>query len=429
MNHKGRFIIRARIVLPVSAPPIEDGGILIEDDKILAVGKYRKLSGLYSSANEYDLGEVICLPGLVNAHCHLQFTHFFSRITDFKNFKEWIEAIIELKKEFSLEQYRDSWRDGARMLLETGATTVGDVVSDWDLVPAVWEDTPLRGVSFLEIVDVRDSKKAYDDYNGLINRSSIKSQKWFAIHSPHSLYATSYSSLTLCFLLGTAFKLPVSIHLAESQEEYEMVKFRSGVLFDWLSPYYEEGDIFGSGSPIKTFLTFNLRAMGAIAVHCNYIEPDEPRLLYENKISVVHCPRSWQYFGHSSFLACEMLKNMVNVCLGTDSLATVKADNRDNAVLSLFIEMREFAKNNPVIPPKRILEMVTINPAKALKMSRKIGSITPGAYADLIAIKYNGSIEDAYTAVVNHGSKVDLSIIAGEYVYGSLLKDSFSQNV
>lgn len=429
MNHKGRFLIRARIVLPVSAPPIEDGGILVENDKILAVGRYRKLSGLCSSANEYDLGEVICLPGLVNAHCHLQFTHFYSGITDFKNFKEWIESIIELRKNFSLEKYHNSWRDGAQMLVESGTTTVGDVVSDWDLVPAVWQYTPLRGISFLEIIDVRAPKNFVNDYNGIVSKSSIKNQKWSAIPTPHSLYATSYPSLNYCFTISNLFHLPVSIHLAESQEEYEMVKFRNGVLFDWLSDYYEKGNIFGSNSPIKTLLTLNSRIKGTIAVHCNYIEPDEPRLLYENEINVVHCPRSWQYFGHRPFLTSEMLKNSVNICLGTDSLATVKSDSKDDAVLSLFIEMREFAKINPVIPPEQILRMVTINPAKALKMNEKIGRLAPGAYADLIAIKYNGKIEDAYAAVVNHNSKVDLSIIAGEYVYGSLLKDSFSQNV
>jgi cytosine/adenosine deaminase-related metal-dependent hydrolase len=97
----------------------------------------------------------------------------------------------------------------------------------------------------------------------------------------------------------------------------------------------------------------------------------------------VHCPRSHNYFGHSSF-AFDRLRSLgFNICLGTDSLAS-------NKTLSLFDEMRSFHKKLPSVSPEQILQMVTVNPARALQQERALGQIIRGAHADLLAVPFSG---------------------------------------
>src|SRR5262245_52560198 len=129
------MILRGRIVVPVSRPPVEDGVICLSGDRIGWVGCHAQLPPAWRGAAATDLGDVILLPGLVNAHCHLDYTQLAGRIPPPKGFTEWIQALVAYKAAWSVEEVAASWRCGASMLLRTGTTTVADIESVPELIP------------------------------------------------------------------------------------------------------------------------------------------------------------------------------------------------------------------------------------------------------------------------------------------------------
>ena len=148
------MILRARVVLPISQPPIDDGAICLSGNRILAVGRYADLSS-QERTEVVDLGETMVLPGLVNAHCHLDYTDMGGRLAPRKSFTDWIKTIVALKAEWSYADFAQSWLQGARMLLHSGVTTVADIETVPELLPEMWQATPLRLVSFREIIGLR----------------------------------------------------------------------------------------------------------------------------------------------------------------------------------------------------------------------------------------------------------------------------------
>ena len=152
------MILRARIVVPVSRPPIEDGAVCLSGERIAWVGRRAEIPASHVYGEETDLGETILLPGLVNAHCHLDYTGMAGQIPPPKNFTDWIKSLVALKGSWTVEEFAVSWRRGAEMLLRTGTTTVADVEAVPELIPAVWQSTPLR--DFVPRIDQRKKPAA-----------------------------------------------------------------------------------------------------------------------------------------------------------------------------------------------------------------------------------------------------------------------------
>ncbi len=140
-------MLRARLVLPVSSPPIEDGAICLSGNRIVSVGRWRDVPA-GSRSDVFDLGESILLPGLVNAHCHLDYTNMAGELAPTKGFVNWLMLITASKGGWTYSDFATSWLAGAKMLVNTGTTTVGDVEMVPELLPEVWTATPLRVLSF-----------------------------------------------------------------------------------------------------------------------------------------------------------------------------------------------------------------------------------------------------------------------------------------
>src|SRR5437660_5916224 len=131
---KAPSIVRARLILPISAPPIRNGAVLVVGNHIAAVGSWRQLSR-EPHGEVADLGDAILLPGLVNAHCHLDYTHMAGLLPPPKRFTDWLQSIVSVKAHWALADYRESWREGANMLLRSGTTTVADIEAFPELLP------------------------------------------------------------------------------------------------------------------------------------------------------------------------------------------------------------------------------------------------------------------------------------------------------
>jgi len=409
------MILRAKAVLPVSAPPIEDGAIFIAGQKIRAVKPWKELRP-HAREKVLDLGEVALLPGLVNPHCHLDYTDMAGELRLPKAFTDWIGAITAAKAAWGYSDYARSWLHGAHQLVRSGVTTVGDIESMPDLLPEVWDATPLRVFSFLEMTGIRlrrEPKQILREAVELIE--SLRHARNRAWLSPHAPYSTVPELLQRTARVAQRRNWRVSIHVAESQEEFDMFDGARGAMHEWLLRNGRDGGDCGLGSPVAHLARHRLLGENVLAIHVNCLARGDATLLAKNKTSVVHCPRSHEYFKHPPFQRARLTAAGVNVCLGTDSLATVCSTGKQVPVLDLFAEMRALASLDPAISAGEILEMVTRRGARALGLAGKIGELSPGAFADVIALPFAGKISSIADAVLEHAGNVSASLIEGRW--------------
>jgi cytosine/adenosine deaminase-related metal-dependent hydrolase len=410
------LLLRARLVLPLRQPPIPDGAVLVRGDRIGAVGRWRDLAGRCPAAERWDLGERILMPGLVNAHCHLDYTEMAGLIAPTRHFTDWIKSITALKGQWSDAEFADSWRAGAQMLLRTGSTTVGDIEAVPALLPQVLASTPLRVFSFLEMTGVKSRRQPKAILAEALDKlKSLPPGRGGAGLSPHAPYSTTPELFQLVARAAHRRRLRLVIHVAESALESEMFLHRRGLMYEWLARNGRDMSDCGLGSPIQHLARHGLLGPNLVAVHVNHLEPGDAQLLGRRKVSVVHCPRSHAYFGHREFLYQELAAAGVNLCLGTDSLVTVNKARGQPMELNLFAEMRAFAAAHPAVAPEQVVRMATVNGARALGQGGQLGEIKQRARADLIALPYEGPLEGAFEAVVQHPGEVATALIDGQW--------------
>ena len=409
------MILRARVVVPVSQPPIENGAVVISHDRIRAVGLWPDLWPR-QTGEMVDFGEVMLVPGLVNAHCHLDYTDMAGLLPPPKTFTDWIHLMIAAKAQWEYPDYARSWLNGARMLVQTGTTTVADIEAVPDLLPEVWNATPLRVFSFLEMTGIRARREPRAVLREAVERiESLAHPRCRASLSPHAPYSTLPELLRLSAREARKNRWRITTHVAESAQEYEMFVHKRGAMYDWLKRNERDMSDCGLGSPVEHLARNRMLGANLLAVHANYLGRRDAVLLAERKVSVVHCPRSHFYFKHRPFPLGKLLKAGVNVCLGTDSLATVYKTPREKPELNLFGEMRALARAHPKLQPQKILQMATVNGAKALGLTGRIGELSKNAFADLIAIPFAGKRAEAFEAAVNFTGHVRASMIGGQW--------------
>lgn len=408
-------MLRSRIVVPVSQPPVEEGAVLISGRRIAWVGPWKHLRNK-GNCKTIDLGDSVLLPGLVNAHCHLDYTDMAGRIPPQKSFVDWIKLITTAKSEWNYSEFAESWLRGAGMLVRTGTTTVADFETVPELLPEVWTATPLRVISFLELTGVKIRRKPRVMVQEAIGRiASLPRGRDRAALAPHAPYSTVPELLRRTAAASRRRKWLLSVHVAESRQEFDMFMHGRGEMFEWLRRNERNMADCGVGSPIQHLERSRALGKNLMAVHVNYLGQTDASLLGRHKVSVVHCPRSHSYFRHDPFPFGALTKVRVNICLGTDSLATVYKKPRESVELSLFEEMRAFARVHPRISHRKILEMATLNGARALGLARRAGEIAKGAFADLIAIPFAGKTADVHDSVVHHRGNVTASMIDGDW--------------
>src|SRR5258707_4949701 len=217
-----QFLLRARLVVPVSSPPIADGAVLIAGNRIAQVGTWRDVPAP-RGAEILDLGEVALLPGLLNAHCQLDYTMMAGEFVPPKVFTDWLKLITSTKAQWSYSDYAESWLNGAKMLVRTGTTTVAEIEALPDLLPEVWEATPLRVISFLEMTGITSRRPPRYILQEAIQRiETLPSSRCRAGLSPHAPYSTVPDLIRSSAETARQRKWPFTIHLAESAQEFEL---------------------------------------------------------------------------------------------------------------------------------------------------------------------------------------------------------------
>jgi cytosine/adenosine deaminase-related metal-dependent hydrolase len=204
--------------------------------------------------------------------------------------------------------------------------------------------------------------------------------------------------------------LPITTHVAESHEEYEMFAESRGQLYDLLKKLGRPMTDCGSTSPLRYLIENGLISHDCIVAHLNELDDRDLALLDGTKwrnLQIVHCPKSHRFLHHKRFALEELMQHGLNICLGTDSLAS-------NDSLDLFSEMRMAKKLYPTLSAPDLLEMVTIRPARALKLERRLGKIAPGYLADAIAIPFKGRSDAVYEAILQTRGPIKWMMINGK---------------
>ena len=367
------MLLRARRVLPIDAPAIDDGGVLVDAGRIVAVGPF----GGFGRAADEDLGDVLLTPGLVNAHTHLELSHNRPPAVRPASFAAWIGEMAA----GPAVDTAAATRDGMAECLRHGVTCVGDISKFASITRPILAASGLRGVSYGEALGFGPARPRFDA--GLVAAADVpvggRVVKGVTPHAPYTVSADGYRA-------ALATGLPLATHLAESVEEGQFVRELDGPLADvwrrlgnWEPA--DHADRF-DGSPVAYAKSLGLLDVPAVLAHCNFVDDADLALLAAGCANVVWCPRTHERFGHPPHRWRDMLAAGVNVAIGTDSRAT-------SPDLNLLAEAAAVDA-----PAAELWPRVTLAGARALGLGDVCGSITPGKAADLAAFELGGGGEE-----------------------------------
>ena len=378
----------------MDGPPIENGAVVVSGDRIVDVGKFSSVAKTYPTDEVVDLGEQALLPGLINAHCHLDYTCLRNKISRQESFTDWIRAINAEKAKLSPDDYIASINEGFSEAQRFGTTTIANLTAFPELLSRI--ESPIRTWWFAELIDVRDPGDATKLVDHAVDQLKPKEHWGLAPHAP---FTASPDLFRRCEEIAARENVLLTTHLAESREEREMFKNARGALYDFLKQIGR--DMSDCPRTIEVNRPY-------LMVHLNELDEMNFAVLAKSQrgSSIVHCPRSRDYFGHSPFQFQSLRQAGFNICIGTDSLAS-------NGDLSLFAEMRAFRKEFPNVRSEEIVEMVTANPARALRQGDSLGRIQRDFVADLIAIPVTTS-PSIYEDIIAFDQTVSWSMIAGQ---------------
>jgi cytosine/adenosine deaminase-related metal-dependent hydrolase len=362
-----------------------------------------------------DLGDTLLLPGLINAHCHLDFTLFKGKVKYQGGFREWLRQMAVKSRATTPAEFKKSIQTGIGQSLAFGTTTLCDVASSWESYPLL-RKSPLRSFVFFEMIDM--AQPSTEDYwknfqqrlKSLLQQIPPTDTCGWGL-SPHTPFTVSKELFQLAKqFLNHHRGILTTIHVGESREETRYFEKGSGPMADRIRVLNPNWTIPHSTTPVQYLSQNGWMPKLNLGVHLNEAGPNDLKSLAKNRIAVVHCPVSHAYFGHKSFSYGRMKKMKIPVCLGTDSLAS-------NQSLSLFREMRLFQKKHPKISSQEILSLVTVKPAQALGRSGELGRVKPGYLADMIGVpmpRTKNQKKNLYDYLVNYKRPVSFAMINGE---------------
>jgi cytosine/adenosine deaminase-related metal-dependent hydrolase len=402
------MILRARIVVTMDGPAIENGAVAIEGQQVVAVGPADQIRGREPT---HDLGEVALMPGLINAHTHLDYTTLRGAILSKASFAAWVRRINAVKRSMSPDDCLQSIARGFAECLRWGTTTVCTIESFPELMPRM-PDPPIRTWWFYEMIDVRHRITTDDVVAGALTffQSRAGSLATFGL-SPHAPFTASLNLYRLANDCAQSFAMPLTTHVAESDEEFEMFTAARGPLHELLASMNRPMNDCGRETPFAHL--WNAGAIDGrwLLVHMNRLSESDFDLLTAlprgSKPTIVHCPGTHRYFGREPFAWQRLEKTGVNLCVGTDSLASTDS-------LSLLAELRRLSAAEPGLSGEHLLRTVTRRPARALRREGQLGKIAPGVLADLIAVPVSGSVPDVHEEIVHFNRPIPWVMIDGE---------------
>jgi cytosine/adenosine deaminase-related metal-dependent hydrolase len=375
-------------------PPIPGGAILVYNGLILAVGSLDELKAQYS-APVVEHHDCAILPGFVNAHTHLELTHFpaWRERNGMgyapRRFVDWIIQLIKVTRGLQGEDFRQSLTEGLRKCAEAGTTAIGDIIARYDLL-SVYGIPPLQGRLFLEVLGHDPAR--FDDR--LLQAVSACDNLGYGQLSPglspHTAYTIAEGNLPKVRDAAATHNIPLAIHISESRAESDFVFSTTGELAEDFYPFVDWQQYLTPPrhcSATELFDRNGLLSPTTLAVHCVHVTLDDARILKERGCSVCLCPRSNDHLDVGQAPVALFRKLDIPLALGTDSLAS-------NNSLSLWDEIRFALDRFPgALSPDDLLQMATVGGARALGIYGVTGALEPGKRADFQIIRHAGTAE------------------------------------
>jgi cytosine/adenosine deaminase-related metal-dependent hydrolase len=392
MSRKTRMqLLGAEWIVTGVGPPVRDGLVAVAGGRIEWAG--RRDDATRPPGAVRDLGGGVLLPGLVNAHCHLELSHLAAaRAQGRRGFVPWVEALVELRSRADPAEARSSTQAALRELADAGTVAVGDVsntLGHLDLLDA----SGLDAVVFYELLawDPARAETVLAEARGRAAEAvarGVRTPVRLAAHAPHSVSARLLRALA-------RDGGPAAIHLAESGSEQ---RFLDGGDAEWSAFLAARGLGHVRFDPPRTTPVRYLDGLGAlpaglVAAHCVHADGEERALLARRGVFVAVCPRSNRALRVGIPPVPEMLAAGIEVCLGTDSLAS--ADSLD-----LLQDAAALHREFPSLDPAAIVRMATTAGARALRFE-DLGSIAPGKRAALAFAPAAVEIEDPLAFLVS----------------------------
>jgi len=431
----GTTIHRADWVLPVAdeygrpAEPIREGAVAVEGELITAVGPASAVLAAHDSDTPVREWSGVLMPGLVNAHTHLQYTSYGDLAGQGLPFPEWIREVIERRGSTTDADWAASAAEGARMLLATGTTSVADDVTDQPAVSPVGQ-TGIGGISYLELFGY-DQRQWDDSGRELLARRLDEAPADREIGTmAHAIYTLDPGPFAEIIAMGHERGMRAQFHLAEPEAETEFVRTGTGPQADtaraagWDLALIRDGGAHVSPTRLVADLgCLSVRVHVAHGVHCNH---DDRALLRVNGTVVALCPRSNSILQAGTPPIADYLRENSPIALGTDSLASSPSLDLLDEVRAAFDVARAQGYDAPDLGA-RLLHAATYGGARA--MGRHVfgavgsgdrppyGGLYPGAQADLALMAVDPRAGSPVDAVVLTG-RCTATVLRGRLVFG-----------
>ena len=393
MSTPGQSILRAAWLATMDGPVLSNGAALIGDGRVLAAGPAADVRAAAPAAQVEDVGDAILLPGLVNAHAHLDLTHV-SRPAPPDRFVDWLAHVMTS----AVADRAAAVRDGAAQCVRFGVTTVGDISRYAALVREILRYGPVRAVSYGEVVGMAGRRHVLPGLLHAALDSPQTSDKIVPAVSPHAPYSIDADGYRQCLAAADRHNLPLATHLAETPDERPFLSDHAGPfreLWDRIGGWDDAAVPRFPGSPVAYAGSLGLLDRTATALaHVNDCDDADLALLARGRASVVYCPRTHAYFGRPPHRWRDMLAAGVNVAVGTDSCAS-------SPDLNLVDDLRLLRRLAPDVPASALWEMATVRAARAIGREAFVGTISPGKWADIVAFPAAASSSDPLADVLD----------------------------
>ncbi|MDP9202540.1 MAG: amidohydrolase family protein [Gemmatimonadota bacterium] len=371
-------------MLPITRPPIENGTVVESDGLITYVGP----RAAAPPGQDYDLGDAILLPGLVNAHTHLELTAMRGFLENCR-FTDWIDKLRQSRNEImDPDALLDSARFGIVEGIEAGITTYADTCSSGVAMQAMRE-AGVRGIMYQEVFgpDPSHAKIAMRELEDRVEALRFEQTELVSLGvSPHAPYTVSDPLYDAAARFANSRQLPLAMHIAESEPEFEMVTRGAG---DFAERWQRRGIPVSSRarSPIALLEERGALERGPLLIHCVRVDPDDIGIIARHGCTVAHCPASNAKFGHGIAPLLPLIAAGIRVGIGSDSVASNnRMDILDEARLSVLIH-RAATRRHDAFGAHEALQLSTIGGARALGIDARVGSLEVGKDADLAAFR------------------------------------------
>jgi 5-methylthioadenosine/S-adenosylhomocysteine deaminase len=427
----------ARWVLPISSPPIADGAIAVAGSQIIRVGTRVALAEEFSQATVRDFGESAIIPGLINAHSHLELTAMRGFLEDEESdFFAWLKKLTVARLErMTTDDLNVSAAWGACEAARAGVTCVADASdSAFESISAL-RDVGLRGIVFQESFgpDPRLAKENFEKLKAKVAR--LRERETDLVQSgvsPHAPYTVCAPQLELISRFALDERLPLMMHAAETRMELSLLREGRGPFADGLQSRGIEWHAPGV-STIQYLNDHGVLATHPLLAHCIHVDEADLETLKQTETRVAHCPKSNAKLGHDRAPFSQFLQKGIAVGLGSDSVASNNTcDLLEEARFALLLARTTVGESlvNPQghqhrdsLSADEVLRTATVGGARALGMSGQTGALKAGMQADFAVVSLDGPHQvptyDPVSTLIfaSSGRDVILTVVAGREVY------------